>query len=120
MPGQLLKVLLQSLHGTAGKHPGISKKTQEIRQKNYFPSIATYVRSWFRDCEICIQDIRINNTGITPELIHFPEWDLGPEDIMQIDLLPELPPSGGYENITTAIDLFSRYAFDYPFPTPRQ
>ena len=24
LPGQLLKVLLQSLHGTAGKHPGIS------------------------------------------------------------------------------------------------
>ena len=32
LPGQLLKVLLQSLHGTAGKHPGISKMMQEIRQ----------------------------------------------------------------------------------------
>ena len=43
-----------------------------------------------------------------------PEWDLGPEDLMQIDLLPELPPSGGYENIITAIDVFSRYAIVYP------
>ena len=33
LPGQLLKVLLQSLNGTAGKHPGISKMMQEIRQK---------------------------------------------------------------------------------------
>ena len=33
LPGQLLKVLSQSLHGTAGKHPGISKMTQEIRQR---------------------------------------------------------------------------------------
>ena len=33
---------------------------------------------------------------------------------MQIDLLPELSPSGGYENIITAIDEFSRYAFAYP------
>ena len=41
LPGQLLKVLLQSLHGTAGKHPGISKMMQEIRQKYYFPSLAT-------------------------------------------------------------------------------
>ena len=31
LPGQLLKMLLQSLHGTAGKHPGISKLMQEIR-----------------------------------------------------------------------------------------
>ena len=37
---------------------------------------------------------------------------------MQIDLLPELPPSGGYENIITAIDLFSRYAFAYPVSNP--
>ena len=116
--GQLLKVFLQSLHGTAGKHPGISKMMQEIRQKYYFPSIATYVRNCVRDCEICIQDKHINNTRITPELIHIPEWDLGPEDLMQIDLLPELPPSGGYENIITAIDVFSRYAFAYPVSNP--
>ena len=30
---------------------------------------------------------------------------------MQIDLLPELPPSGGYESIITAIDVLLRYAF---------
>ena len=118
MPGQLLKVLLQSLHGTAGKHPGISKMMQEIRQKYYFPSIATYVRNWVRDCEICIQDKRINNTRMSPGLIHIPEWDIGREDLIQIDLLPELQPSGGYENIITARDVFSRYAFAYQVSNP--
>ena len=53
LPGQLLKVLVQSLHGTAGKHTGISKMMQENRRKYYFPSIATYVRNCVRDCEIC-------------------------------------------------------------------
>ena len=118
LPGQLLKRLLQSLHGTANKHPGISKMMHEIRQNYYFPSIATYVRNWVRDCKICIQDKRIKNKRITPELIHIPEWDLGPEERMQINLLPELPPSGGYENIITAIDVFSRYAFAYPISNP--
>ena len=33
---------------------------------------------------------------------------------MQINLVPELPPSGGYENIVTAMDVFSRYLFAYP------
>ena len=70
LPGQLLKVLQQSIDGTAGKHPGFSKTMQEIRQKYYFPSIATYVRNWVRDCEMCIQDKRINNTRITPKLFH--------------------------------------------------
>ena len=45
LPGQLLEVLLQSLHGTASKHTGISKMMQEIRQKYYFPSIEPYVRN---------------------------------------------------------------------------
>ena len=116
--GQLLKLLLQSLHGTAGKDQGTSKMMQEFRQKYYFPSIATYLRNWVRDFEICLEDKRINNSRLTPELIHIPEWDLRPEDFMQIDLLPELPPSEGYKNIITAIDVFSRYVFPYPLSNP--
>ena len=37
---------------------------------------------------------------------------------MKIDLLPDLPPSGWYENIITAIDVFSKYAFAYPVSNP--
>ena len=37
---------------------------------------------------------------------------------MKIDLLPELPPSGGYEKIFTAIDVFSRYAIPYTVSNP--
>ena len=46
LPGQLLKVLLQSLHGTAGKLPRFSKMMQKLRQKYYFLSIGTY---WARN-----------------------------------------------------------------------
>ena len=60
----------------------------------------------------------MNNTRITPDFIHFPERDLGPEDLMQIELLPKLRPSGGYKNIITAIDVFSKYAFAYPVSNP--
>ena len=38
-----------------------------------------------------------------------PDWDLGPEDILQMDILP----SGGYDHIITALDFFSRYFFAY-------
>ena len=31
-----------------------------------------------------------------------------------MDILPNLPPSGGFDNIITAIDVFSRYLFAYP------
>ena len=52
--------------------------------------------------------------SVTLELLNLPEWNLSPEDPMHIDLLPNLPPSGGYENIITAMDDFSRYRFAYP------
>ena len=42
------------------------------------------------------------------------KWELGPEDAMQIDLLPILPQSGGYEIVLTATDVLSRYLFAYP------
>ena len=87
---------------------------QEIRQKYYNPGFAKIVKKWVQGCEICIKDKRIQNTSITPDLLNLPEWDFGPEDALQIDLLPNLPPSGGYEKIISAQDVFSKYLFAYP------
>ena len=115
---QLLATLLKSLHGTASIYLGKSQKIQEIRSKYYFPPFAKYVRNWVQQCETCIKDKGINNLKLSSELLNVPEWDMGPEDAMQIDLLLELPPSGGYENIVTTVDVFSRYAFVYPVSTP--
>ena len=114
LPQHLLQELLQSLHGTAHKHPGISKMLQEIRQKYYYPNMAKHVKKWVEGCEECARDKRVPNATITPELLILSERDLGPEDAMQIDLLPNLPPSGGFENVLTAIDVYSRYLFAYP------
>ena len=47
LPGQLMKVLLQSLPGTAGKHSGISKMMPEIRQKDYFLSMQLTLETGF-------------------------------------------------------------------------
>ena len=57
------------------------------------------------------------NYGLTPNsppLQNPNEHITAPEDAMQIDLVPGLPPSGGHENIVTAMDVFSRYLFAYP------
>ena len=114
LPKHLLKELLQAIHGTAHRHPGISKMLQEIRQKYNYPSMAKHVKNWVEGCETCARDKRVPNNTITPELLNLPEWDLGPEDAMQIDLLPNLPTSGGFQTVMTAIDVFSRYLFAYP------
>ena len=114
LPKHLVNELLQSLHGTANKHLGNSKMLHEIRQKYYYPGIAKIVKKCVQGCEICIKDERIKNPSITPELLNLLERDLGLEDAFKIDLLLNLPPSGAYENIITALDVSSIYLFAYP------
>ena len=113
LPKQLLDEFLHGLYDHNANHPGKPKMIQEARQKYYYPCIAKYIRNWVTKCQMCIQNKRINNDLLKTELLNCPEWDLGPEDILQMDILPNLPPSGGYDNIITAIDVFSRYLFAY-------
>ena len=87
---------------------------QEARRKYYYPCLAKHIKSWVQNCQMCIRNTRINNDLLITELLNCPEWDLGPEDILHMDILPNLPPSGGFDNIITAIDVFSRYLFAYP------
>ena len=114
LPKQLLEEFLQALHGHNENHPGITKLIQEALQKYYYPCLAKHIKNWVQNCHMCIQNKRINNDLLKTELLNCPEWDLGPEDVLQMDILPNLPPSGGFDNIITAIDVFSRYLFAYP------
>ena len=65
-------------------------------------------------CEQCIRESRIDRSLTHHPLQNHNDHITAPEDTMEIDLVPELPPSGGYENILTATDVFSRYLFAYP------
>ena len=72
------------------------------------------IREWVISCEQCIRESRIDPSLKRLPLQNPNEHITALEDAMQIDLVPELPPSGGYENIVTAMDVFSRYLFAYP------
>ena len=114
IPKQLVKEVLCSLHGEFGKHPGIFKTIIAYREKFYFPKMAQLIREWVMSCEQCIRESRIDRSLTRPPLQNPNEHITAPEDALQIDLVPELPPSGGYEDIVTAIDVFSRFLLAYP------
>ena len=65
-------------------------------------------------CEQCVKKSRVNPRFIRPPLQSPHEYITAPEDAMHIDLVPGLPPSGGYKNIVTAMDVSPRYFFAYP------
>ena len=114
IPKQLVNELLRNLHGEFGKHPGITKTIIAYREKYYYPKMAQLIREWVLSCEQCLRESRINPRLTRPPLQNPIENITAPEDAMQIDFVPGLQPSGGYENIVTAIDVFSRYLFAYP------
>ena len=114
IPKQLVKEVLCSLHGEFGKHPGIFQTIIAYREKFYLPKMAQLIREWVMSCEQCIRESRIDRSLTRPPLQNPSEQITAPEDALQIDLVPELPPSGGYEDIVTAIDVFSRFLLAYP------
>ena len=65
-------------------------------------------------CEQCIGESRIERSLTRLPLQNPNEHITAPEVAMQTDLVPELQPSDDYENIVTAMDVFSRYLFAYP------
>ena len=111
---KLVDEVLRSLHGEFGKHPGINKTMIAYRQKYYYPNMAKLIRQWVMSCEQCIRESRVDDRVARPALKNLSEHITAPEDAMQIDLVPKLPPSGGHENIVAAMDVFSRYLFTYP------
>ena len=76
--------------------------------------MAKLIRQRVMSCEQCIRESRVDDRLTQPALQNSSDYITAPEDAMQIDLVPELPPSGGYENIVIAMDVFSRYLFAYP------
>ena len=71
--------------------------------------MAQLIRKWVLSGEQCLREAGINPQHARHPLQNQNEYLTAPEDAMQIDLVPGLPPSGDYENIVTAIDVFSRY-----------
>ena len=114
IPKQLVKEVLRSLYGETGKHPGFYKTIIAYKEKSYFPKMAQLIRELVMSCEQCFRESHIHRSLTRAPLKNPNEHITAPEDAMQIDLVPELPPSGGYENIVTATDVFSRYLFAYP------
>ena len=79
-----------------------------------YPNMAEMITEWVMSCEKCIKESRINRRLTRAPLQNHNEYNFALEDTIQIDLVPEISPSGGYEKDVTAMDVFSGYLFAYP------
>ena len=70
--------------------------------------MAQLIKEWVLSCEQCIRESWIDNSVTRLPRQNPNEHITVPKYAMQIDLMPELPASGGNENIVTAMDVISR------------
>ena len=76
--------------------------------------MAQLIREWVMLCKQCIRESRIDCSITRLPLLNPNEPITAPDDAIEIHLVPELLPAGGYENIVAAVDVFSRLIFAYP------
>ena len=68
---------------------------QEVRRKNYCQCVAKDIKTRVSNCQTNLHTNK-NNQQQPPQdwLLICPERDLGPEDILQKDIVPYRPPAG--------------------------
>ena len=91
----------------------IAKTIQQCREKYYLTGLAAKIANHISLCRESAQTKRTPNSSITPPLIDMSQLALGPEEVPQMDIVPFDDPSGGYNAVITAMDVFSRYLFAY-------
>ena len=118
VPPETTEAIIRTMHGDPMQgHPGASKMLAELRKRYYVPGLTEKVQEFVNNCQTCIKMKPVKNNSITPPLEPIYDPCNGPEDIMEIDLVGELPRSNGYTHILTACD-FSRYLFAIPIRKP--
>ena len=98
VPDSIIGDIIRTLHDNPMQgHPGSSKMLNELRKRLYAPNLAQKVQEYVDNCQMCIRTKPISQSKITPPLQKIYDPCNGPEDILEIDLVGELPSSNGYK-----------------------
>ena len=76
--------------------------------------MAQLIKHWVMSCEQGIRESRVDDRLTRPALREPSEQITALEGTMQIDLVPEIPPSGDFQNIVAAMDKFCSFLFANP------
>ena len=113
------EAIIRTMHGDPMQgHPGASKMVGELRKRYYIPNLTEKVQEFVNNCQDCIKAKPVKPSSVTPPLVPIYDPCNGPEDVLEIDPVGELPRSNGYSHILTACGYFSRYLFAIPIRKP--
>jgi hypothetical protein len=96
--------LLRQLHDhpTAG-HPSHFKTEELVKRDFWWPGLGAYVRKYVEGCSLC-QQMKSDTHPVTPPLVPIPSTATVPFASLSIDLITNLPPSGGFDSIMVMVN----------------
>ena len=119
VPPETTLPIIRTMHGDPMQgDPGATKMLVEFRERYYIPNLSEHVSKFVSNCTDCLKAKPANPKHLTPPLEKVYDHCNGPEDILEIDLVGELPCSNRYTHILTACDYFSRYLIAIPIRKP--
>ena len=89
-------------------HLGIQKTINEFRKKFHFPGYTEFLITNINNCLTCFEAESPKHETLTMPLSPVSSNTSLPADMLQIDIVGQLPKSGGYSYILTGMDLFSK------------
>ena len=99
-------------------HLGSSKQLHTLRERYYSRNLAEQVQRFFKNCDNSIKAKPCAERNLKPPLQQIYDPCDGPTDIMEYDLVGELPNSNGFTQILTATDVFPCHLFAVPLKKP--
>lgn len=109
VPTKLRPYVLNRCHNSVlAAHGGIGKTLDLIRRHFFWPKLATEVKSYVNNCDVC-KTTKATNRKLTPEMGKM-ATSVRPFQRMYVDLLGPYPRSKkGYIGLLIVLDHFSKY-----------
>jgi transposase InsO family protein len=101
----LRRAILQYLHDTpTAGHPGRDETTMAVARQFWWPGMRTWVEEYVKGCAQCQQSKNLTHKRKTP-LYRIPvPPEAKPFEVVAMDLITQLPKSGGHDAILTIVD----------------
>ena len=103
------KILFRSQHSKLKGLLGIRKTIKEFRRQYYFPRFTEFLITYINSCLSCLQSKSVNQKTATSPLNPVSSNTSFPADLLEVDIVGQLPKSCSYSYIVTAMDVFTKY-----------
>ncbi|ESK95209.1 hypothetical protein Moror_4032 [Moniliophthora roreri MCA 2997] len=103
--GNLRREIVKTIHEAKGVgHPGQFNTLEQVSRDYWWPGMAKFVKMFVDGCAKCQESKTITHPNKPPLLPIEGEKDVLPFSKITMDLITDLPESGGYDTILVVVD----------------